>query len=237
MSTALGVDWAGGCWVVVAVDDGGQVAITTEPTMLNVWHDHGDADPILVDIPIGLPETPGRACDEAAASRLGERHGSVFAVPCRAAVDADDYETAREANGGSLGSQSWGLVPRIREVDCFLDSHPDAVARVYESHPEVCYAAFAERVDHGSLGSKRDDDGLDARLSVLEAVDPSVGATIRSFVEKRRTRAEWHRRIQGGRLDDVLDAAVLALTANRGSFGVLPEGRRVDDRQVIVYPS
>ncbi|WP_256405677.1 DUF429 domain-containing protein [Haloplanus ruber] len=234
MSTALGVDWASGCWVVVAVDDDG-TTITTEPAMLNVLYEYDDAEPILVDIPIGLPETPGRACDEAAAARLGERHGSVFAVPCRAAVDADDYEAAREANGGSLGSQSWGLVPRIREVDRVLDAC-DAAARVYESHPEVCYATFAERIGHGPLGSKRDDDGLDARLSVLEAVDPSVGAAVRSFVDDRRDGAAWHRRIRAGRLDDVLDAAVLAVTARRGSFGVLPEGRESSDDQVIVYP-
>ncbi|AXG05355.1 DUF429 domain-containing protein [Haloplanus rubicundus] len=234
--TAVGVDWASGCWVVV-VHEGDDATITTEPAMLNVWREHGrGADAVLVDIPIGLPETAPRACDRAAASLLGERHSSVFDVPCRAAVDAGGYEAARAENGGRLGSQSWGLVPRIREVDCFLDAHPAAEAHVYESHPEVCYARFAARTDADDPGSKREAEGLDARLAILDAVDEAFGAAVRAFVEDRRTGPQWHHRIQSGRLDDVLDAAVLALTARGGSFGVLPAGRDANDRQVIVYP-
>lgn len=234
--TAVGVDWASGCWVVV-VHEGDDVTITTEPAILNVWHEHGaTADAVLVDIPIGLPETAPRACDRAAASLLGERHGSVFDVPCRTAVDADGYEAARAANGGRLGSQSWGLVPRIREVDCFLDAF-ETEGRVYESHPEVCYAAFASRTDAADPGSKREREGEDARLAILDAVDERFGAAVRAFVEGRRADSQWHHRIQSGRLDDVLDAAVLALTAREGSFGVLPADRDADDRQVIVYPS
>jgi predicted RNase H-like nuclease len=233
--TAVGVDWASGCWVVV-VHEGDDATITTEPAILNVWREHGrGADAVLVDIPIGLPETAPRACDRAAASLLGERHSSVFDVPCRAAVDADGYEAARAENGGRLGSQSWGLVPRIREVDCFLDAC-EAEAHVYESHPEVCYAAFAARADADDPGSKRETEGLDARLAILDAVDAAFGAAVRAFVEDRRTDPRWHHRIQSGRLDDVLDAAVLALTVREGSFGVLPAGRDADDRQVIVYP-
>jgi predicted RNase H-like nuclease len=234
--TAVGVDWASGCWVVVAVD-GDDVTMTTEPAMLNVWHEHGrGADAVLVDIPIGLPETPGRACDEAAGARLGNRHGSVFDVPCRAAVEADDYAAASDANGGSLGSQSWWFVPQIREVDCFLDAYPAAEERVYESHPEVCYAAFGDRTGHTPLGSKDTADGVDGRLSVLEAVHGPLGEAVRSLVAARRDGAAWHRRIGKGRIDDVVDAAVLAATAD-GELDALPDDREVTDRQVIVYPA
>lgn len=65
MDQFVGVDWASGCWVVVATD-GNNVEITTEPSILNVWDRHKKADSILVDIPIGLPETSPRACDERA---------------------------------------------------------------------------------------------------------------------------------------------------------------------------
>jgi predicted RNase H-like nuclease len=234
--TTVGVDWARGCWVVVAVD-GGDVTVTTEPAILNVWHEYGAAAAILVDIPIGLPESAPRACDRAAAALLGDRHSSVFDVPCRAAIEADGYEAARDANGGSLGSQSWGLVPRIRAVDVFLDEYPAATECVYESHPEVCYAQFAARTGVDALGTKREATGIDSRLAVLEAVDEAFGAAVRQFVERRREGATWHHRIQSGRLDDVVDAAVLALTAKQGSFGVLPEDRDADDEGVIVYPS
>lgn len=35
----LGVDWADGCWFVVKA--GGETLVTTEPPILNVWHEHG----------------------------------------------------------------------------------------------------------------------------------------------------------------------------------------------------
>jgi predicted RNase H-like nuclease len=238
MSGVVGVDWARGCWVVATIDDTGAVEIGTEPTILNVWDQHESANPILVDIPIGLPETAPRACDTAAREFLGARRSSVFPAPCRAAVGARNYEDAREANGGTLGSQSWGLVPRIREVDVFLETHPTAEAAFYESHPEVCYAQFARRSDV-SLGSKRDEQGIEARLQLLTDIDEDVGKQLRTFVDNHRGGAsEWHHRIQSGRIDDVLDAAVLALTARvaDGSFAVFPAEKDANEPCTIVYP-
>jgi predicted RNase H-like nuclease len=91
MSRFVGVDWASGCWVVVATDRY-NVEITTEPSILNVWYRHRQADSILVDIPIGLPETSPRACDERAKEFLANRRSSVFAVPCRDAVETRTCE-------------------------------------------------------------------------------------------------------------------------------------------------
>ena len=70
MSRFVGVDWASGCWVVVTVDDDRKVKVTTEPAFLNVWHEHSDADKILVDIPIGILEEPSRPCDEEASTGI-----------------------------------------------------------------------------------------------------------------------------------------------------------------------
>lgn len=239
MSRFVGVDWASGCWVIVAVDDDENVEITTEPAFLNVWHEHSAADKILVDIRIGLLEEPSRPCDEKAREFLEDRRSSVFSVPCREAVEARTYDEGKEANDGSLGSQSWGLVPRIREVDVFLKETGGAEDFIFESHPEVCYAQFAKQENVGALGSKQDGDGISARLDLLEEVDSEFGAQVRKFVDERRNgNSEWHYRIQSGRVDDVLDAAVLALTAMRGKegFEVFPENSGENDTPVIVYP-
>jgi hypothetical protein len=91
----------------------------------------------------------------------------------------------------------------------------------------------------GGLPSKTDRAGLDDRLDVLEEVDPAVGGELRSFVEERRDGgAMWHRRIQSGRLDDIVDAAVLALTASTShpEYATLPEGADPERPPVMVYP-
>jgi predicted RNase H-like nuclease len=237
MDQFVGVDWASGCWVVVATD-GNNVEITTEPSILNVWDRHKKADSILVDIPIGLPETSPRACDERAKEFLAHRRSSVFSVPCRDAVEIRDYDRARKKNGGSLGSQSWGLIPRIREVDTFFSIHSEAEDSIYESHPEVCYAQFAEQEGIESIGSKQNPDGIDDRIEILEMVNEEFGGEVRAFINERQDGVAWHQRIQSGRIDDVLDAAVLALTATEadGTFAVFPEERDANDRRVIVYP-
>ncbi|MFD1687537.1 DUF429 domain-containing protein [Halobellus litoreus] len=236
MSTAVGVDWASGCWVVVALGESGDVEITTEPAILNVWEQHREAEALLVDIPIGLPEDSPRACDEAAKEFLGSRQSSVFSVPSREAVETRDYEDAREKNNG-LGSQSWGLIPRIREVDTFLRIHEDAKSRIYESHPEVCFEQFTRQTEMEPVGSKQQDDGIDTRFDVLEAIDEAFGSQVREFVDERRADSPWHYRIQSGRLDDVVDAAVLALTATTGGdFAVFTEGRTATDERVIIAP-
>lgn len=97
----------------------------------------------------------------------------------------------------------------------------------------VCEAGRVE-----SIGSKQRTDGIDARVNVLETVNAGFGGEVREFINERREGAEWHQRIQSGRLDDVLDAAVLALTAKEadGEFAVFPEERAATDQRVIVYP-
>lgn len=210
----VGVDWAGGLWLVVATGD--DVTVTTEPSILNVWTEHGtEADAMLVDIPIGLPEEGYRACDRTAAEFLDDRSSAVFSIPCRDAVQAECYEEAREACGGSLGSQSWWLFPRILEVDVFLQTVDSAKETVYESHPEVCFAAY----EGAALSSKGTDSGLDTRMEVLEAVNEELHDEVETVLDDREDGAAWHDRISTTRLDDVVAAAVLAATAEELNLG------------------
>lgn len=247
MSTYLGVDWAESCWVVVRAGD--ETDVTTEPSILNVWDEHGGSDDvaaILVDIPIGLPPSGPRACDEAAADFPGTHSSTVFSVPGREAVYTDDYSCARKKNQDSLGSQSWWLLPQIQEVDVFLQRHPEALKKIYESHPEICFASLSG----GFLPGKHSGDGLDVRIDLLKE-DPELHEEVKSTVDDRRDGAEWHQRISSGRLDDVVDAAVLAHTAklleldpgaDSGEYPALPaEDNPDEDKELgispeIIYP-
>lgn len=227
MPSYLGIDWAAGCWLVVKTGD--SACVTTEPSILNVWHEHGkgeDVQSILIDIPIGLPTSRTRACDEEASELLAGRQSTVFSIPSRDVVEINDYERAKMRNDGSLGSQSWWLFPRIKEVDVFLREHSAALEKVYESHPEVCFAALGGT----TLASKTTDDGRSERLDVLRE-DPTLYDEVVELVRERADGAEWHDRISKGRLDDVLDAAVLALTAKR-----LDLGRRTDQTEYPALP-
>jgi len=213
MASYLGVDWASGCWLVVKAGD--DPLVTTEPSILNVWHEHGDdVRSILVDIPIGLPEEGPRECDEEARQFLKGRGSTVFSVPGREVVETDDYGEARENNDGSLGSQSWWLFPRIKEVDVFLQEYDDARKKTYESHPEVCFAKLAGE----GLPAKDTEEGVEERVELLND-DPELPEEISGIPERYDEKSEWHERISKGRLDDVVDAAVLAYTAKQLELG------------------
>ncbi|PSP86607.1 DUF429 domain-containing protein [Halobacteriales archaeon QS_1_68_17] len=237
MGNYVGVDWAAGRWVAVALDgDGGEVSV--HPTLLTVWHAHSGADLVLVDVPIGLPADGRRECDELAREYLGERASSVFLTPVREAVSAESYAEAsrrnRERTGDGLSSQTWNILPRVREADVFLREFPAARdgsaagATVREAHPEVCFAAFA---GEPLATSKHDDGGVEERLAVLGRVDPSLPdlyeRTVESFV---REPPRFARRLSKTATDDIADAAVLALAAREsgGDPSTLPADPPID---------
>lgn len=253
MPTHVGVDWASGIWVTVKLSGGEEPKVRTFPSILNVWDEYSDVDAMLVDIPIGLPEEGKRRCDEEARSLLGQRGSTVFNVPCREAVESNVYKKAKAENesagSGGLGSQSWWIIPQIREVDVFLRRFEEARGKIYESHPEVCFAAFNGKE---SLPKKDSKEGREERLKILNKEDPDTGEYISNLVENRsKDKAEWHHRIQSGRRDDIIDAAVLAVTAKRiglssreamNEYPRLPQdasGSPKDDKGLpmeIVYP-
>ncbi|WP_436908192.1 DUF429 domain-containing protein [Halosimplex marinum] len=234
MALHVGVDWASGTWVVVTAT-ADETTVDTEPSLLNVWHDYGDrADEIVVDIPVHLVDDGDRKCDQLAKEFLGLRASTVFWTPNEQAVATDEYPEAAAANSRGLGSQSWGLIPRIREVQALLTEIDDAQTTVYESHPEVCFRAFSE----GGLPSKTSTEGISRRQQILQAHGGDAFSSVVEFVESRRESSEWHQRIQSGRLDDVLDAAVLALTAREanGMYSTFPAGADPATDPSIVIP-
>lgn len=228
MGKYVGVDWAGKRWIVVS--DTGGIKIQAEPSIQAVWDKHEDANQILIDIPIGLPENPDetpRACDEQAREFVsGTNRSSIFDVPCRSAVQTSDWATAVELNENqigddSLGPQKWGFSERIYEADVFM-RRTETNGKLRESHPEICYSALSPNDSTGS--SKKSDEGLTDRISVLDHHEPKYVDAFQAMQDKIHSLPAWKRRIGIGMSDDILDSMVLAYTPKLGyedEFSVL----------------
>ena len=111
----------------------------------SILSNHPDAL-VVVDIPIGLLDSAeGRRVDKLMRNQLRRRRSSVFPAPSRAAIHATDYEEAKERNhkatGKKVSKQTWGLIPKIREVDSLMT--PDLQDQVRESHPELAFASLS----------------------------------------------------------------------------------------------
>lgn len=180
---------------------------------------------VFVDIPIGLPDgTEGRECDKMARKSLGaHRASSVFSVPARCVVDAvgdeREYKRAKRLAEGatrgnaSLSSQSFSILPKIREVDQLLRGNTRAWRIVREVHPEVCFRAFAglARLKH----KKAEEEGFQERIRWLDRIRPSADQDIR-YMRQRFGKC-------GVARDDAVDALAAALTATAVAPVTLPE--------------
>ena len=136
---------------------------------------------VAVDIPIGLPERAGpggRAAENAVRPLLGARQSSVFSVPSRAALAAEDYADAcRIAFASSepprkVSKQLFMLAPKIREVDALLRDYAALAGRVFEVHPEVAFWRLnGERALHEpkKVKGRCYEPGLVLRRSLLVA--------------------------------------------------------------------
>ncbi len=247
MGEYVGLDWAGTGWVGAVLRDGGDHTIDVFPTILNVWRHHAAADRILVDIPIGLAAAGKRPCDVRAKELLApERHTSVFWPPVRSALSTKTLTAAKaetEPHGFSLSNQAWAIVPRIRELEAFFAHVPEAADTVRESHPEVCFAAFndGEPLAH----AKSTAEGLEDRRAHLADQNPDLSALFDEAVATFIDPPAHARRLHADARDDIVDALVLAETANRSAqrLGTLPADPPVDTGATpprpmeIVYPS
>jgi predicted RNase H-like nuclease len=223
VSTYVGVDGCAGGWFAVEYGgspDGG-VDCGLYDDFSAVVDGVPDADRLLVDMPIGLPETSRRACDVAARGRLGSRASTVFFAPCRAVLDAESHAAASERNrartGYGLSIQAWHLVPKIREVDEALRSSPRVEERVFEAHPELCFAALGDGpVEAPKSTAAGQRARIDRLRESLPTAEEQYNAALDTFYRKDVGR------------DDILDALVLALAGSR-PLGRLPD---VDDAEV-----
>ena len=169
-----------------------------------------DIDPAIValDMPIGLADTTPRACDRAARQLLGRpRSSSVFPVPTRAALAGQSHAQASDLNaavcGKRVSAQAYNLVRKIRETDALLRGSAYWAARVYETHPEVTFAAM--NAGRALVDSKKTAAGRGKRQALIAAsFGPRAYANARAAVS-RRDAAD----------DDIADAFACLFTAER----------------------
>ena len=229
----VGVDGAAGGWVYVAIGATecrfGCVKHIAElyatlPTKADVC--------VFIDMPIGLSDDTGnpRSCESIARRLLGPRRASVFPVPARRTLAARDYVDACALNQAalnkSLSRQSYGILPKIRELDEVLTSDSHARAMTFEAHPELCFWALAGGTPLAD--AKKTKLGQQARLDLLQSKWSLATATfelIRSWAKGRRIAS-----------DDIVDAMVNALAAAQASPSIrrIPVAPSTDSRGLVM---
>ncbi|CAN5817406.1 DUF429 domain-containing protein [soil metagenome] len=202
MMKAIGLDARKGGWVAVSLVHGSFYSAEAVTDLADFLHSNGEAAAVAIDIPIGLPDSGRRAADIEAKLYLVKRRNSVFLTPPRASIEAPKYPEAvtlcKKLAGYGLSRQSYGLRMKIMEVDKLVGNQPN----LYEAHPEVSFTAMA---GHPMNHAKKSWNGTAERLKALS----SVGIEL-PFVQLGSGNAG---------VDDVIDAAAVAWTADRKGRG------------------
>lgn len=132
-----------------------------------------------------------------------------------------EIDRSAPATGVGLSLQTFNIMPKIRELDRLLQRHPSLRTRVRESHPELCLCGLNQ--GKPMRFNKRTAVGQRERRQLLRRWSTEVEAMI------GQVAARYPRRALA--VDDVVDAAVLAITARRiREFGQV---RELPSRPVI----
>jgi predicted RNase H-like nuclease len=189
---AVGLDACRGKWLAVAFDEGGFAGARLARDAAGLVAIWPEAAAIGVDIPIGLPQTPGREADQVARAFVGERRSSVFATFPAVVLAAPTYDEAKEIcamrRWPRPSIQSFGMRHRIFEIERLAATDE----RIVEVHPEVSFRELIGR----PLSPKRTASGAAERRVALAAAGIDVPDSPYP-------------------IEDVLDAAVVAWTAMR----------------------
>lgn len=221
----LGVDGCRQGWIGVVLDSGRVVGVLFEERLSELLSRAPEAECVGVDMPIGLVEESWREADLAARAFLGRRAATVFMVPPRPVLLAEDHaaasELSRALTGQGVSRQAFNLRSKILEVDPLAASD----TRLHEVHPEVAFGCMAG--GFAVSASKKTWEGVARRLALLEA----SGIRLPAEVGLAGRAAP----------DDVLDAAAVAWSASRivaGQALSLPEHteqRMADGRPISIW--
>jgi predicted RNase H-like nuclease len=210
--TVLGIDGCPGGWLAVEYDDVVYRGAQVFDDITAIWNEYGGVETILVDSPIGLREESAakRPCDDAARDVLGHRSSSVFPAPVRQAVYEERYEDAKAVQEAhterSLGTQTWAISEKIRQIDELLQAHGQAArGTIREAHPELCFWALAGEQPTTYSKTGQPAAAFWERVGILEPIDEGVLDDLQD--------AGTHIGGQAGN-DDLIDAFALAMTAS-----------------------
>lgn len=164
----IGADGCRGGWIACILDHG-EFRTERYDSVELLIKQYPEFDAFLIDMAIGLQSSADQLRpDDLAREELRPRTSSVFPIPCRQAIYADTEEEQKKENirvfGKSLAKQSLAIIPKIRGLDEFLNSHPEYKNRILESHPELDFARLRGSV---VLTRKKEYPGFSERASIL----------------------------------------------------------------------
>jgi predicted RNase H-like nuclease len=210
----LGVDGCRDGWIAAAIDDQGARRYQIIHRIEEIAE--FAAARVMIDIPIGLPETGRRDCDLTARKLLGTARSRVFLDVRRPLLAFHDYVEANrwaKKDQHGISKQLWFILRKIDEVDKFIT--PERQETILESHPELVFQRFNRGL---VLPSKKSRDGQACRRDLAAAA---------GFTEIDHWLGEIDRKRAGA--DDLLDACALALAA-RDPHGRIPDAPATDAR-------
>jgi predicted RNase H-like nuclease len=221
MPVIAGVDSCPGGWLAVLVTFYEEV-VAEEHFLLENFMELSSLEPppsyIAVDIPIGLLGEPlkgGRECDRVARKVLGQpRSSSVFSPPVRPSLECSTFEEGRKFG---LNMQSFGILPKVRELDEIMT--PQLQSRIREAHPEITFYTLAG-LSPAQTGKKK-AAGREERTELLKQYFFQVEEGLKRFPASKATA------------DDILDAYACAWSAMRlfrGEAGCLPDDPPRDEK-------
>lgn len=228
--SCIGIDACEGKWIAVYIDKNGFEALKFK-TISDICNHYPNCDSYIIDIPIGLPEEKSHLRPDMIIKKmLGKKGSSIFQVPCRQAIYANDKTEARELNistlGKSLSEQSLGIAKAIRQVDEFLQNNPQWKNRLLESHPEFCFSKLNN--NQPILEDKMSAEGQQKRLEVLSKYYSQANQVVDKFLSDIPYRKK---------IDDVIDALCLAIMGKviiEKGMKTIPEKPMMDSKGILM---
>ncbi len=213
----IGVDGCKGGWIA-SVYDRGSFEIKKYSSVEELVEANKNYDELLIDMVIGLQSNKNEVRpDNAARALIPGRTSTIFAVPARQAVYADKREQIREANKNALGkdlpAQAIAIIPKMRELDEFLQNNPTHKNKLKESHPEVCFSRLNGSV---VMSRKADGEGITERVGIIKQYMPEI---TEEYIYQEAKQFKCN-------ADDIVDSIVLCITANlaaQGKTDVIPK--------------
>ena len=215
--TYVGVDWLGEKqrnWIAAEVV-GNELYYRLFPDIPTLCNFYKEVPNIIIDAPVGLPENTAEAekrPDKSARDylKVAARKPSVFPVPYRQLIYAktrkEIWDLSREL-GAKLTPVGIGIFECVRQVDVFLNDSPNWKERLVESHPECAFQAL--NGGKGLVYSKHTDEGRAERINILKKYVSNIESVVVTAQSKL--------------IEDLLDAACLAVTSKCGYESLCPD--------------
>ena len=209
--TYVGVDWMKGSWIASELT-GNIASYKTFKTIDELCSYYEGISKILIDMPIGLPESSEEAqlrpdIEARKYLKVAARKSSIFPVPFRQLSYAESKAEVWELNnklGAKLTVAGSVILPCIKQVDSFLQSNPEWKERLIESHPECAFQAL-----NGGKGietSKHTPEGIEERIAILSQYVFNVRELVDSVSKSKK--------------EDILDSLCLAVTSKFGYVSI-----------------